>query len=353
MNVLHIGLGSRGKQWLAITRGQAGVASAGCVDVDPRALEWVREHVPDLRNACHIGLEEALRSSTADAAIIASPSALHARHAVVALEAGLAVMIETPFAASLAEAARVLEVSRAQGRPVVVAQNYRYARRERTLRALMREKKVGSVTYVSCVERYANPAASADERTRTSSYSQLFHMGIHRFDSLRSILGVRPVAVVARCGRAPWSEYEHGSTTEAVLEMEENIHVQYHGSLTSNRDEESILIEGEDGVLRTSGRHTWWRKRAGRFYVPVPPRTIPPGDSHKDSRAGMATLLDQLKAAVGERGAAETSGDDNVWTLSMLEAAMQSDRTGRVVYVRDLLTKAGLVGLTSPESVSR
>ena len=135
--------------------------------------------------------------------------------------------------------------------------------------------------------------------------------------------------------------------------MEENIHVQYHGSLTSNRDEESILIEGKDGVLRTNGRHTWWRKRAGRFYVPIPSRTIPPGESHTDSRAGMATLLDQLKAAVGERGAAETSGDDNVWTLSMLEAAMQSDRTGRVVYVRDLLTKAGLVGLTSPESVSR
>jgi hypothetical protein len=62
--------------------------------------------------------------------------------------------------------------------------------------------------------------------------------GIHHFDSLRRVLGVNPVSLMARCSRAPWSAYRHGSTTEALLEMEHNIHVQYHGSLTSNRNEQ-------------------------------------------------------------------------------------------------------------------
>jgi predicted dehydrogenase len=345
MNILHVGLGTRGRQWLEIVRDHRGVASAGCVDSELSALEWAKGHFPRLSNACYARVEDALNNTKADAAIIASPPAFRAVHAVAALEAGLAVMIEAPFASSLGEAAQVLEVSRRLGRPVVVAQNHRYARCARTLQALVRNGTVGTVTHVSCIDRRSRRVRNDD--LATAAYPQLLDKGAHHFDSLRSILGVNPVTVMASCSKEPWSEYQHGSTTEAALEMESNIHVQYHGSLTANRDEHLLWIDGDKGVVRTNGSHVWWRKRGWPFFVPIRSRRVPAGDSLESQRAGTATLLDQLKAALLERRPPETSGEDNVWSLSMVEAAILSDKTGKLIHVGELLSAAGVAGLTS------
>jgi predicted dehydrogenase len=210
----------------------------------------------------------------------------------------------------------------------------------------MRKNTVGTVTHVSCIDRCSRRAPNDD--LATAAYSQLLDTGAHHFDSLRSILGVNPVAVMARCTKAPWSEYHHGSTTEAVLTMESNIHVHYHGSLTSNRDEHSLWIEGDKGVMRTYRSRLWWRKRGWRFFVPLRVRKIPAAASRTYRREGTATLLDALKAAVVESRVPPTSGDDSVWTVAMIDAAMLSDRTGKLVQVGELASAAGVPRLTSP-----
>jgi predicted dehydrogenase len=95
MNVIHIGLGGRGQQWLGVVRGRPDMRSISCVDPDTSALDWVRVHFPDQRDACYERLDEALRY-VADAAIIASPWRCVRAWLLQALEAGLTVMIELP-----------------------------------------------------------------------------------------------------------------------------------------------------------------------------------------------------------------------------------------------------------------
>ena len=109
MDVIHVGLGTRGRRWLALVQNQRGMKAVGCVDSGPSALEWTKSQFANLTDACYTRLEDALTDRKADAAIVASPIPLRAAHAVAALEAGLSVMIERPFAVSVAEAARVLE----------------------------------------------------------------------------------------------------------------------------------------------------------------------------------------------------------------------------------------------------
>jgi len=350
MNIIHVGLGIRGRHWLEIVRDYPDATSVACVDPQAAARDWVKNHFPVLGHACYEDLESAFKNITADAAIISSPPALHATHAIVALESGLAVMIEKPFATSVAEGARIVEASRRTGCPIMVAQNYRYRRCEQTLRKLLREGKLGTVTHASYIDRRARPAQG--NFLSQVEYAQVLDVGAHHFDSLRSILGTDPVRVMARCRKAPWSQYLHGSTTEANLEMENNINVQYYGSLTSNRYESALWIEGDKGVLRADQKHVWWRKRGWRFFLPVRPHKIPPGDSLKYPREGTATLLNQLKAAVSLKRVPETTGEDNLWTLAMVEAAMLSDRTEKVVSVADLLRSAG-VGQAPPAKLSR
>jgi predicted dehydrogenase len=340
MNVIHIGLGVRGRRWLEIVRGCPDMKSVGCVDPDVVALNWVRTHFPDHRHTCYEKLEEALGHVKADAGIIASSPALHTDQAIQALEAGLAILIEKPFAVSLAQARQVVEASRRAGRPVIVAQNYHDTRCEQTVRQLLHGGKVGTITHVSCVDRRLCPLPG--NVPNQADCAQLLEVGAHHLDSLRRILGVNPVSVMARCSKAPWSTYQHGSTTEALLEMERNIHVQYHGSLTANRGEHTLWIEGERGVLWTDGSHLWWRKRGWRFFLPMRARKIPAVDAPKYTGEDMTICLNRLRAAVGEKQSPQAGGDDHLWTLATVEAVMLSDKTGKAVRIDDLFHAAGM-----------
>ena len=337
MNVIHVGLGTRGRRWLALVQDHPGMKAVGCVDSGQSTLEWTKSQFANLTDACYTRLEGALTDRKADAAIVASPIPLRAAHAVAALEAGLSVMIERPFAVSVADAARVLEASRRSGRHVMVAQNCRFARCERTLRQLVREGKVGRVTHVSCVDRRSLPPTN-DDRAQTR-HVQLIHVAIDHFDTLRSIVGLNPTSAIARSTRAPWSQYRHGSTSEAIVEMEGGVSVQYHGTLTSSRDEHSLWIDGDKGTLWTNRTHVWWRKRGWPLFVPVLTRKAHAGGRSRD---GMPVLLAQLQAATLEKQPPETSGEDNIFSLSMIEAAILSDKTGRVAHVNELLSAAGI-----------
>ena len=50
----------------------------------------------------------------------------------------------------------------------------------------------------------------------------------------------------------------------------------------------------------------------------------------------MTTILNQFIAALQGRGVPETSGDDNLWTLAMLEAAIRSVQERRRVSIAEV-----------------
>lgn len=102
-------------------------------------------------------------------------------------------------------------------------------------------------------------------------------------------------------------------------------------------------------MLRADQTHVWWRKRGWKFFLPLRMVKIPTGDALKYPREGTATLLDQLSAAVRLKRLPETNGEDNLWTLSMVEAAMLSDKTGTVVEIVDILKPSGVTQESSPQ----
>jgi predicted dehydrogenase len=335
MRTIHIGLGGRGRHWLEVVQDCPGIVSVGCVDPDAAALAWGKARFPHMKDACYERPAQAFRDIAADAVIIASPPALHASQAIAALEAGLAVLVDTPFATSLSEAAAVVKVARRVERTVMEAQHYRYAPDQLILHQWVREGRVGTITHVSCSDRRSSPTQGGF--LAPTDYAQLLGVGAYHLDSLRTILGLNPVSVIARCSKAPWSRYQHGSTTEALLQMEHNVHIQYHGSLTSNRNDHALWIEGDRGVLWTDRSRLWWRKRGWRFFLPVRAHKVAAGGALQYSRESIRTSLNQLKAAVVENRPPATNGVDHLWSSSMIEAVMLSDKTGKAVCIAELL----------------
>jgi predicted dehydrogenase len=334
VKILQVGVGIRGSHWVEFVRDHPDTTAVGFVDPVPAALDRARatcgRDVPVFAD-----LDEALRATDADAALIASPSTLHAEHAIRALDAGLAVMIEKPFAVTVADAQRVIDRGRKTGLPVLVAENYRFRPAERTVRKLVQEGRLGRMDSVTFVDRRHMPSHTEGPWLATIDYPQLQEVAIHHFDSLRAFLEPTPTSVTARVWNPPWSDYRHGASTEALLQFG-GIRVQYLGTLLSHRFSVSIWLEGEEGVLWTNRKRVLWRPKASRWWRPVRNVAAPPGDEASYPKEGTTSLLNSLRDAVKNGTRPETHGGDNIWNVAMVEAGKLSDREKRTVEIAEL-----------------
>jgi predicted dehydrogenase len=330
MKILHIGLGTRGQRWLSAVQEYPGAKSVGCVEPVPSVLDRASKRCPSLTFGQD--LEEALRKVPADAAIIAGTPELRATHAMKALEAGLAVMVEEPFSTSLTDATAVLNVSRRTGKPLIVMSHEPVTRVDGSLHSLITGSKVGTVTHLSCTDRRAD-SGSAPE---SGAYCQLLSVGIHHLEMLRRVLGTDPVSLIARCSRSSPSRYQHGLTTEIFLEMGKDIHLHYFGSLTSNRNELTLWIEGDKGVVRADQSRVWWRKRGWKFFAPLFFQKV----SYSKGALAPKAWLDQLSSALSGGQGSKVDERNALWPVSMVEAIRRSDETGTVTQIPRLLASA-------------
>jgi predicted dehydrogenase len=332
--VLQIGAGIRGRHWIGFVGAHPEVHHVGLVEPDAgnraKAREMLGAEVPVFDD-----LDKALGAVRADAALIASPSALHAEQTVRCLEAGLVVMVEKPLATSVAEARRVVAKSKETGRQVIVAENYRFFPAERTVRKLLEEGFLGRLDYMTLTDRRRMPRGTEGDWLFRIRYPQLQEIAIHHFDSLRAFVGTPPVAIAARVWNPPWSDYAHGANSEAFVDFGQ-VRVQYLGTLMSHRFGFSLWIEGEKGVLWTNRKRVFFRPAGSRWFRPLRNVRVPPGDEKPYPQGGTTSLLNSLVAAVRDGTPAETRAEDNIWTVAMVEAGRLSDEERRTVPVGEV-----------------
>jgi predicted dehydrogenase len=167
-------------------------------------------------------------------------------------------------------------------------------------------------------------------------YPQLGEIAIHHFDSLRAMLLREATSISAQAWNPANSDYQHGACTAATIRMG-NTRVAYMGTLTSPRFSFSLRLEGTEGELWTNRKYVFWRPRGKRFFSYVKNVAVPAGDEQKYPKGGTTSLLNSLREAVVDGQVAETSGEDNLGTLAMVEAARRSDAEGREVSLAEIL----------------
>jgi predicted dehydrogenase len=337
IRIIHVGTGSRGRHWLEIVRDYPEAVSVACVDKDRGALDEARKLVTDGSVEFLTDLTVALRQVPADVALISSPSFFHARHTFEALEAGLTVLTEKPFAMNLTDAHHAIGKARAMGKHIVVAENYRFFAAERTIGRWLAENRLGRLGTAVCVDRRNQPPSVQGSWVSAMDRPQLAEIAIHHFDSFRYLFQRNAVSVTARMFNPLGSLYRSGAATEALIEMEGNLAIVYFGTLVSHRYEYSLFIEGENGCLWTDRKRVWWRKKGWRFFLPIRLVSVPKGDERPYPRAGTTSLLNQVRDAVLHNKEAETSGQDNFWTLATVETAARSAEEARTVSVSEVV----------------
>jgi predicted dehydrogenase len=133
---------------------------------------------------------ESLLSEDLDGVVIATPSALHARQAIVALERGRAVFCQKPLGRNAEETRRVVEAARRADRLLGVDLSYRTLEGVRRMRELCRAQALGRIYAADLVFHNAyGPDKDWFYDRRRSGGGCVIDLGVHLVDLALWLLG--------------------------------------------------------------------------------------------------------------------------------------------------------------------
>jgi predicted dehydrogenase len=153
--------------------------------------------------------EDLVEDADVDAAVIATPNALHAPQAIAFLQAGRHVLVEKPMASDLRAAQALLEAKRGSSASLMIAHCWRFHDDVRALRGRIAAGELGEVVKTRGYGIHAGwgPAGWFTSRELAGG-GALLDMGVHAIDTARFLLGdPEPLRVCAAVGTR-YGDYE-------------------------------------------------------------------------------------------------------------------------------------------------
>ena len=311
------------------------VVVVGLVDLDLGAANRLRDEF-GLSAATGTDLDAMLTQTKPDLLFdVVIPSA---RRDVVmtGLRHGCHVLTEKPMAASLAEARDLVAAAKSAGRIHAVVQNRRYVEGVRRTREMIESGVLGELTALHADFFIGAHFGGFREQMQDVL---LLDMAIHTLDAARFMAGADPLAVYALESNPRGSWYAHGAAANAIFEFSDDVLFTYRGSWVAEGGttswESQWRIVGTTGTLLWDGAERFEaRAVAGDsgflrplrdVAVPPPPR---PAQTH-----GHASVIAEFLDAIETGRVPETAGSDNIKSLAMVFAAIESARTRQRVLI--------------------
>jgi predicted dehydrogenase len=348
LRLVQLGLGGWGRNWVEeVTRAVPGVAPVAWVEPDAAGRERAVAELDLPRRRVFGSLLEALAAVPVDAAVAVVPLAAHAEVVREALEAGLHVLVEKPFAANMAEAGALVGLARERGRVLMVNQNYRWFPAPRLGRRLLRERAIGDL--VACYLDFHH-LFGPDYRYFFLDEPLLGDMAIHHFDGLRFVLDDEPVEVAAWSWSEPGSPFRGRPAAVATVRFAKGTVASYRGSWLSRGPATPFgghwRLDGTEGTVEFTFRGAFReREKLDRLVLhrpgggPAPAPASLPDMPLMDRKGALADFAAWIRSGVPPEGA--STAEDNLRSLALMFAAIRSaEAGGRPVRVEDVLREA-------------
>ena len=145
-------------------------------------------------------------SAPLDLVVVASPSGLHAEHALQAIAAGCSVVVDKPFAVTAAQGRAIVDAARAAGVTATVFQNRRWDGDFLTVKAVVASGELGDVHRFESRFEWWKPAADASWKSTTPAGDGggiLYDLGPHLIDQAVQLFGPATVEHAELFSRRP------------------------------------------------------------------------------------------------------------------------------------------------------
>ena len=327
LRLLQVGLGPHGRNWARqVLPDIKDVDTLGYVDTDPNALDLLRQEANVPAGRCFESLREAIAETHPEAILITTALPSHALVIRAALEAGLHVLVEKPFAPNLETARQLVDMAAAKGLVLMVSQNYRFFPAPRAIASLVRESALGSLYQVSIdFRRYSTAPPERRGRHHLEEQPLLVDMSIHHFDLLRLILNAEPDRVYCEAWNPTWTAFSGPSVAVASITFDDVV-VSYRGSWISAGP---VTPWAGDWRLEFEHGEVYWTNRdddASHDKVVIRPRTGKPRSAtlRQIQWTGPWGTLSEFADALRSGREPETSGRNNLGTIALVDAMVES-----------------------------
>ncbi len=334
LTAVMAGCGAMSDGWLAALREipflKDNVRLAGMVDLDPEVA---------VRRAEKHGLGGiSVSADLTDMLAQLKPDLLFdlvvppARFKVVesGLAAGCNVLSEKPMANTLDEAKALVDLAARSGKIHAVIQNRRFLSGIRRTKALIEAGTLGDLTAVH-VDFFIG--AHFGGFRDAMDHVLLLDMAIHTFDAARYLINRKPFSVYCRETNPKGSWYAHGAAADALFDFEDGVAMTYRGSWCAEGAntawEATWRIIGTRGTLLWDGNEGFEAHVVAGdegFFRPLEAVEVPP--LAEPLIQGHGGVIADFVQAVLSGDTPLTVGSDNIQSLAMVAAAIESAKAG-------------------------
>ncbi len=330
--VVVVGAGGISGAWFPPLK-REGVEIAAVVDLN---LEAAKARIAEfeLDAEASTDLSATLEKTEPDFVLDLTVPEAHCEVTCTALEAGCHVIGEKPMASSMDEARRMVETSERMGKLYMVSQSRRWDATHNVVRRTLASGAIGDLTTVNC-DFYIGAHFGGFRDEMDSPL--ILDMAIHHFDLARFMTGLDPVSVYCREFNPKGSWYKGDAAASCIFEMTDGVIFTYRGSWCAEGCHTSW--NGNWRIIGTQGTLLYEQDADPRgqvvsndegFHRSLKDATIVPSPLEFGGMHGaLREMLDYLRTGK----APQTECHDNIKSLSMVLAAIESSRTGEKVPV--------------------
>ncbi|MCP3804316.1 Gfo/Idh/MocA family oxidoreductase [Allokutzneria sp. A3M-2-11 16] len=318
-----------------------GLALTSVVTTDPAKRERLRREHP---GTTALDSAEQLFAGEHDLVVVATPNRTHVELATTALEHGLPVVVDKPFAPTSAQARELAALAEARGLPLSVFQNRRWDGDFRTVRKLVEDGELGRVLrFESRFDRWV-PTPKQGWREHAGAEEAggvLFDLGAHLVDQALDLFGpVRSVyAEVSRLRPGVQVDDDFFVALQHVSGVRSHL---WSSSLAAQRgarfrvlgDQGAYVkhgLDGQEAALKAGARPgspEWGQEpedRWGTLGVEGSTRQV------ETERGAYENFYRGMVAAIQDGAPVPVAPTEAVAALEIIEAARSSAGCGRVV----------------------
>ena len=281
-----------------------------------------------------------LKDGSVDALVVSTPNYLHASQTIAALNAGVHVMVEKPMAMNANEAEQMNSAANNSGAMLMVAHCWRFdpdvlwlKEQSKKLGKIIRTKGIGVHTHWGpsgwfTKKEFAGGGAMAD-------------MGIHALDTARFLLGdPKPISVYAKIG-IHYGNYDVDDTGVIIVEWDNGatsyIESGWWQPHADGPEAATQLygIEGFGSLFPT--RVEVVNRKEEKLDVVESGFEFP-----RKEHCPQSLYDDQLKyfvECIQKNQTPVPGGMEGLMNMKVVDAAYESSRTGRVVEVKQVISK--------------
>lgn len=329
-----VGLGARAQYWFQVIAANPDCEIAGLIDPLETNRQRAAEQFPGAVTSADLDL---IGNMDADVVLLATPPGGREAQIEACCKAGLAILAEKPLADSVPRARDYVVMAEQAGVPLMVVLNFRYLPVTReTLRLFAGE--IGRPSFSRFTyERWRDGwQPHLNKYPLTMQHPMLWEQSIHHLDLMRFVYDAEPVSIYAKTFNPPWSMYAHDANVSALITFDNGIVTEYQGTWQGNWSVPGFEWRHDCAagvvVQKDQFGSLGFARRADPSLTEV---ALPPYRQWIDDAV---VLLERFVAAVRGEAPLECSGRDHLHSLQMVEACIQSSRTGEAIQIADLQT---------------